>query len=259
MCVFVHVLSNALLVTYTHLYISIHTLAIARRWCSLRCCMTLDIWKCVCLCTCRLLYCVRHTPISVNLYNQLQWRGAGVLCAVAWVFICGNVCVWARLVYYIVRDIYASLYIYTHSCDGKALVLSALSHDSKDMRVCVCVFPRRIARDIHPSIQIYTHSGDGKALVLFALSPAEGSAHESLCTLRFSSLISQCELGKASRHIVADKDPDAKRPCTGLLYVMYDSYLCMYMLIRWQGLPPYCCGQGPWCQAPLHWFVVSNI
>jgi len=57
-------------------------------------------------------------------------------------------------------------------------------------------------------------SGDGKALVLFALSPAEGSAHESLCTLRFSSLISQCELGKASRHIVADKDSDTKRPCT---------------------------------------------
>ncbi|EKX53615.1 hypothetical protein GUITHDRAFT_58112, partial [Guillardia theta CCMP2712] len=38
-------------------------------------------------------------------------------------------------------------------------------------------------------------SGDGKALVIFALSPSETSTHESLCTLRFSSLISQCELG----------------------------------------------------------------
>ena len=118
------------------------------------------------------------------------------------------------------RDIYPSLYIYTHSSDDKALVLSALLHDSKDVRVCVCVFPRRIVRDIHPSVHNYTHSGDGKALVLFALSPAEGSAHESLCTLRFSSLISQCELGKASRHIVADKDSDTKRPCTGVLYVI---------------------------------------
>jgi kinesin family protein C1 len=59
-------------------------------------------------------------------------------------------------------------------------------------------------------------SGDGKALVLFALSPSETSAHESLCTLRFSSLISQCELGKATRHIAADKDSEgtSKRPMT---------------------------------------------
>ena len=60
-------------------------------------------------------------------------------------------------------------------------------------------------------------SGDGKALVLFALSPSESSAHESLCTLRFSSLISQCELGKATRHIAASSDAEgaaAKRPCT---------------------------------------------
>ena len=60
-------------------------------------------------------------------------------------------------------------------------------------------------------------SGDGKAMVLFALSPSESSAHESLCTLRFSSLISQCELGKATRHIAAGAESDSsavKRPCT---------------------------------------------
>mmetsp|Transcript_67162 Transcript_67162/g.160536 ORF Transcript_67162/g.160536 Transcript_67162/m.160536 type:complete len:820 (+) Transcript_67162:147-2606(+) len=63
-------------------------------------------------------------------------------------------------------------------------------------------------------------SGDGKALVLMALSPADTSAHESLCTLRFSSLISQCELGKATKHMAtegAGGDSSAtgmKRPST---------------------------------------------
>ena len=60
-------------------------------------------------------------------------------------------------------------------------------------------------------------SGDGKALVLFALSPAQASAHESLCTLRFSSLISQCELGKATRHLApaADREERADRTTPG--------------------------------------------
>ena len=47
-------------------------------------------------------------------------------------------------------------------------------------------------------------SGNGKALMLMALSPAEASAHESLCTLRFAKLISQCELGKATKHIATE-------------------------------------------------------
>ena len=48
------------------------------------------------------------------------------------------------------------------------------------MHVCVCIDALCIQACL---------SGDGKALVLFALSPAQASAHESLCTLRFSSLI----------------------------------------------------------------------
>jgi kinesin family protein C1 len=59
-------------------------------------------------------------------------------------------------------------------------------------------------------------SGDGKALVLMALSPAEGSAHESLCTLRFSSLISQCELGKATKHVANEGSEDKALPASGL-------------------------------------------
>ena len=39
-------------------------------------------------------------------------------------------------------------------------------------------------------------SGDGKALVIANLSPAADSAHESLCTLRFASMVGTCELGK---------------------------------------------------------------
>jgi len=35
-------------------------------------------------------------------------------------------------------------------------------------------------------------------------------AHETLCTLRFSSLISQCELGKATKHISLDKDSEVR-------------------------------------------------
>ena len=35
-------------------------------------------------------------------------------------------------------------------------------------------------------------------------------AHETLCTLRFSSLISQCELGKATKHICLDKDSEVR-------------------------------------------------
>jgi kinesin family member C1 len=39
-------------------------------------------------------------------------------------------------------------------------------------------------------------SGDGKALVIANLSPVADSAHESLCTLRFASMVGTCELGK---------------------------------------------------------------
>ena len=43
-----------------------------------------------------------------------------------------------------------------------------------------------------------------------ALSPAPASAHESLCTLRFAALVSQCHLGKPTKHVatVADADED---------------------------------------------------
>lgn len=44
-------------------------------------------------------------------------------------------------------------------------------------------------------------SGDGKALVIANLSPDEGNAHESLCSLRFASMVSSCELGKAAKHV----------------------------------------------------------
>ena len=43
-------------------------------------------------------------------------------------------------------------------------------------------------------------SGDGKALVIANLAPEASSAHESLCTLRFASMVSSCELGKAVKH-----------------------------------------------------------
>ena len=49
-------------------------------------------------------------------------------------------------------------------------------------------------------------SGDGKALVIANVSPVEASAHESVCTLRFASMVSQCELGKA-------RAPAATTPC----------------------------------------------
>lgn len=59
-------------------------------------------------------------------------------------------------------------------------------------------------------------SGHGKAFVLFALSPDAASAQESLCTLRFSSLISQCELGKPTKMLSSesasgDDAPSLKR------------------------------------------------
>ncbi len=43
-------------------------------------------------------------------------------------------------------------------------------------------------------------SGDGKSLVIANLAPDASSAHESLCTLRFASMVSSCELGKAVKH-----------------------------------------------------------
>ena len=47
-------------------------------------------------------------------------------------------------------------------------------------------------------------SGDGKALMIANCSPIEASAHETLCTLRFASMVSSCELGKATKHISSD-------------------------------------------------------
>ena len=47
-------------------------------------------------------------------------------------------------------------------------------------------------------------SGDGKALMIANCSPVESSAHETLCTLRFASMVSSCELGKATKHISSD-------------------------------------------------------
>jgi len=54
-------------------------------------------------------------------------------------------------------------------------------------------------------------SGDGKALMIANCSPIESSSHETLCTLRFASMVSSCELGKATKHIGssgADKNPN---------------------------------------------------
>ena len=47
-------------------------------------------------------------------------------------------------------------------------------------------------------------SGDGKALMIANCSPVDSSAHETLCTLRFASMVSSCELGKATKHISSD-------------------------------------------------------
>ncbi len=52
-------------------------------------------------------------------------------------------------------------------------------------------------------------SGGGKALVLMALSPAAASAHESLCTLRFAALVSQCHLGKPTKNAALVDAPPA--------------------------------------------------
>jgi kinesin family member C1 len=58
-------------------------------------------------------------------------------------------------------------------------------------------------------------SGDGKALVIANLAPEASSAHESLCTLRFASMVSSCELGKAVKHTsvtsAAPSGPSATR------------------------------------------------
>jgi len=50
-------------------------------------------------------------------------------------------------------------------------------------------------------------SGDGKALVIANLAPEASSAHESLCTLRFASMVSSCELGKAVKHTNTTTNP----------------------------------------------------
>ena len=42
-------------------------------------------------------------------------------------------------------------------------------------------------------------SANGKAMVLMCASPAATSSHETLCTLRFAALISQCQLAKPKR------------------------------------------------------------
>ena len=55
-------------------------------------------------------------------------------------------------------------------------------------------------------------SGDGKALMIANCSPVEASAHESLCTLRFASMVSSCELGKATKHISNEKNTVANKP-----------------------------------------------
>ena len=57
-------------------------------------------------------------------------------------------------------------------------------------------WPQRQARPI------YVYVGVGVCVYI--------QAHETLCTLRFSSLISQCELGKATKHICLDKDSEVR-------------------------------------------------
>merc|ERR1712146_31064 len=44
-------------------------------------------------------------------------------------------------------------------------------------------------------------TGHGKAMMLLNLSPTNASAHESMCSLRFGSLVNQTELGKAKRNV----------------------------------------------------------
>jgi len=107
-----------------------------RRWCASRCCMTLDMRKCVCLCTCCLMHCSRHTPISIYLYTHWRWQGAGALRDVAWLWIFGNVCVCVRVAYCIVCGIHPSLYIFIISCNGAALVFFALLHEFLFVEMC---------------------------------------------------------------------------------------------------------------------------
>jgi hypothetical protein len=60
-------------------------------------------------------------------------------------------------------------------------------------------------------------SGDGKALVITNLSPTESSAHESLCSLRFASMVGSCELGKAAKHVKMEADARPRTAPAGQL------------------------------------------
>jgi kinesin family protein C1 len=53
-------------------------------------------------------------------------------------------------------------------------------------------------------------SGDGKTLMIVNVSPTAGSAHETLCSLRFAAQVNQCELGrpKKSAQIVQEEEKD---------------------------------------------------
>jgi len=73
MCAFEHVSSIILCATYTHLYISTHTVPMTRRWCSPRCCMTRKMCVCVCVCFLDVL-CVTYTHLYITTHTVAMAR-----------------------------------------------------------------------------------------------------------------------------------------------------------------------------------------
>lgn len=62
-------------------------------------------------------------------------------------------------------------------------------------------------------------SGDGKCLMFVNLSPTEGSAQETLCSLRFAAHVNTCELGKAKRSLEEMNEDDSE--CESVVSYQY--------------------------------------